>query len=62
MHFPDGRVVELHADDLTELSQLGRGTYGYVTLNKHTQSDLKFAVKHIKQQDEPNVCLPVERL
>ena len=59
MHFPDGRIVDLHADDLIELSQLGRGTYGFVTLNKHTQSELKFAIKHIKQQDDPGVSFIV---
>jgi hypothetical protein len=55
MHFPNGNILQVHADDLIELSTLGRGTYGYVTLNKHVQSDLKFAVKHIKQQDDINV-------
>ena len=54
-HFPDGQVIEIVAADLIELGNLGKGTYGFVTLNKHKDRDLKFAVKHIKQQDDANV-------
>ena len=55
MHFPDGTVVDLHADDLIELGHLGKGQYGEVTLNQHLQMDLKFAIKHITLQDKLSV-------
>jgi len=53
-HFPDGKVIQIRADDLKELGNLGRGTYGFVTKNQHVNYDLIFAVKHIKHQDDPN--------
>ena len=55
MEYPDGTIIDLHADDLIELGKLGSGTYGDVTLNQHIQYDLKFAIKHIVLQDKLSV-------
>ena len=36
---------------------LGRGAYGYVTVNLYKPTNLRFAIKHIRLQDDPNVSI-----
>jgi hypothetical protein len=56
LHFIDGTKAEVHADELTQVGDiLGRGAYGYVTVNLYKPTNLRFAIKHIRLQDDPNV-------
>jgi len=55
LHFIDGTKAEVHADELTQVGDiLGRGAYGYVTVNLYKPTNLRFAIKHIRLQDDPN--------
>ena len=63
LHFIDGTKAEVHADELTQVGDiLGRGAYGYVTVNLYKPTNLRFAIKHIRLQDDPNVSTKIDRL
>lgn len=53
LHFSSGQVVHVKADELTFERDLGRGTFGLVTERLYEPLNIKIAVKHIRQQDEP---------
>ena len=55
LHFSSGQVVHVKADELTFERDLGRGTFGLVTERLYEPLNIKIAVKHIRQQDEPAV-------
>ena len=55
LHFSSGQVVHVKADELTFERDLGRGTFGLVTERLYKPLNIKIAVKHIRQQDEPAV-------
>ena len=56
LHFLDGSKAVVHADDLDQVGDvLGKGAYGYVTVNLYKPTNTTFAIKHIRVQDDPNV-------
>lgn len=55
LHFLDGSKAVVHADDLDQVGDvLGKGAYGYVTVNLYKPTNTTFAIKHIRVQDDPN--------
>ena len=53
--FGPDQKVHVKADELIFQADLGRGTFGLVTERLYEPLNIRIAVKHIRQQDEPAV-------
>ena len=53
--FGPDQKVHVKADELIFQTDLGRGTFGLVTERLYEPLNIRIAVKHIRQQDEPAV-------